>query len=66
MAPKNLIQVLKENLEREAEFEGRPLNVWVKCCDKMAKAKIAVFVEGKWQMFDVLATPAGESEALTI
>lgn len=64
MSPKDIIQTLKSGLERESQFEDKTISTHIEYCDKLAKATIMQYCEGKWISFEVLARPLGISEAL--
>lgn len=64
MAPKDLIQSLKDNLERESLFEDQPISFEIQYCDRLAKATVARLVEGRWELFEVMVRPLGTSEAI--
>ena len=66
MLPKDLIGALKASLEQQAQFEDKPLSIQVQYDEKLAKATITHFIEGKWISFEVWARPLGETEPLGI
>lgn len=61
---KDILQSLKDNLEREAQFTDKLLSVKIQYCNKLAKATIAQFIEGQWVNFEVMVIPKGVSEPL--
>lgn len=66
MAPKDLLQSLKDNLERECSLDYQDVSVKIHVCDRVAKAVVAKFVDGKWMLFEVFARPIGTSDDIVL
>lgn len=66
MAPKDLLQSLKNNLEREASTEIPDVSVRIDACECKAKATVAKFVEGNWHLFEVTVKQIGISPDVRI
>lgn len=62
MTPKDLLQSLKDSLEREASVEIPDIAVRIDACTCNPKATVAKFVEGSWKLFEVTVKPLGISE----
>lgn len=66
MLPKDLLQSLKDNLERESSLEFQDVSVRIFTCDKTARAIVAKYVQGKWELFEVFARPIGMVDDISI
>lgn len=66
MRPRVLLQSLKDSLERESSLDFQDVSMTIQSDDRFAKATVAKFVDGKWQLFEILVRPLGVSEELNI
>lgn len=66
MTPKSILQNLQSGLERESQFQDKPVSMNIEHCDSFAKGTILEFIEGKWIAFEVMARPLGPAESLLI
>lgn len=66
MTPKDLLQSLKNSLDREAPTDITDVSMKIEYCDVLAKATVAKFIEGKWKLFEVFVRPIGASEDIEI
>lgn len=66
MAPKDLLQVLKSNLERDAEIDNQEVEVKIETCEDMSKATVAKLIDQKWQLFEVYVIPKGRADGVIL
>ncbi len=64
MTPKNILQILKSNLETDSQFGDNNVNVQLQSSEKVAKATVQILVEGKVRLVEVWAKDLGLFEGL--
>ena len=66
MSPKDLLQSLKDGLERESSLEDPSISVKIQYCENLGRAIVAKFIEGEWRLFEVFVRPIGTAPDLKI
>ena len=66
MLPRDLLQSMKDDLERKSPEDITDVAVKIQSNEILARATVTKFVEGRWLIFEVIARPIGVSRDIEI